>query len=117
MMRDHDERSGSLVEFSDAYNTVGNNDSDERWERLIEPFHREIRTRFANVLRRLDGIHLFEMTNSRDNVALGIHVHDSKFSPDGVLADVHLLNPENVHRKFMADYERHLKAEKILYGN
>ena len=116
MMRDHDERAGSLVEFSDAYNSAGNDDLDISWDRLIEPFEREIRTRFANVLRRLDRIHLFEMTNSRDKVTLGIHVHDSKFSPDGVLADVHLLNPENVHRKFMADFERHLEARKILYG-
>jgi len=116
MMRDHTERSGDLVEFSDAYNSGEDRGSSAAWERLIEPFEREIRNRFSNVLRRLDRIQLFEMTNSRDNVTLGIHVHDSKFSPDGVLADTHKLNPEIVHRNFMADYERHLEAEKILFG-
>ena len=116
MMRDHTERSTDLVEVSDAYNSVAYEDTDAAWERLIEPFESEIRTRFSNVLRRLDRIQLFEMTNSRDNVTLGIHVHDSKFSPDGVLADSHMLNPDTVHRKFMADYERHLEAEKILWG-
>ncbi len=117
MMRDHTERSTDLVEVSDAYSSVPYEDTDAEWERLIEPFEREIRTRFINALRRLDQIQLFEMTNSRDNVTLGIHVHDSNFSPDGVLADTHKLNPVIVHRKFMADYERHLEAERILRGN
>ena len=116
MIRDHHDRSTSLVEFSDAYNSGTMDEQESRWDKLIEPFEREIRTRFANVLKRLDRIHLFEMTNSRDKITLGIHVHDSKFSPDGVLAETHKLNPENVHRNFMADYERHLEAEKILFG-
>ena len=116
MMRDHTERSGSLVEFSDAYNRGPDAGSVAAWDRLIEPFEAEIRERFSNALRRLDQFNLFEMTNTRDNVTLGIHVHDSKFSPDGVLADTHKLNPETVHRKFMADYERHLEAERVLFG-
>ncbi len=116
MIRDHHDRSTSLAEFSDAYNSGTMDEQESRWDKLIEPFEREIRTRFANVLKRLDRIHLFEMTNSRDKITLGIHVHDSKFSPDGVLAETHKLNPENVHRNFMADYERHLEAEKILFG-
>ena len=116
LMRDHRERSTSLIEFSDAYSRGPDAGSDAAWDRLIEPFEAEIRERFSNALRRLDQINLFEMTNTRDNVTLGIHVHDSKFSPDGVLADTHRLNPEIVHRKFMADYERHLEAEKVLFG-
>ena len=116
MMRDHHDRSTSLVEFSDAYNYGPDSGSEAAWERLIEPFEAEIRNGFANALRRLDQFHLFEMTNTRDNITLGIHVHDSKFSPDGVLADTHKLNPEGVHRKFMADYERHLDAQKELFG-
>ena len=116
MIRDHTDRSGSLVEFSDAYNSSPDNALEAAWDRLIEPFEAEIRRRFSNALRRLDQIHLFELTNSRDNITLGIHVHDSKFSPDGLLADTHKLNPEIVHRKFMKDYERHLEAEKLLFG-
>lgn len=115
MIRDHHDRSTSLVEFSDAYSDSYDSDP-AAWDRLIEPFEAEIRERFSNALRRLDQIHLFEMTNTRDNVTLGIHVHDSKFSPDGMLADTHKLNPESVHRNFMAEYERHLEAEKILFG-
>lgn len=104
--------SEQVDELYDGYvDELGEDREDDAFDIIYPPYER-IEARIVNAIRRLDQQHIFEKTNSRDNITL-------LFSSD--LGDpetytIEELNPPHVCEKFIKDFQKFLKVRKVIHG-
>ena len=86
---------------------LGEDREDDAFD-IIYPFYERIEDRIVNAIRRLDQQHVFEKTNSRDNIILGFSIDLG----DPETYTIEELNPPHVCEKF----KKSLEVRKAIRG-
>ncbi|MCY3781604.1 MAG: DUF4303 domain-containing protein [Chloroflexi bacterium] len=103
-----DELEDELLEDEDV-------DEDELYEYVFDNIHDPIRDRLARVLQRLDKEGIFELTNKRENIHLGLH--DSNWPRDTLPGPFADLNPEESCRRYEQDKLVFDRVQAKLFGS
>ena len=105
--------SEQVDELYDRYvDELGEDREDDAFD-IIYPLYERIEARIVNAIRRLDQQHIFEKTNSRDNITLLF----SSDLGDPELYTVEELNPPHVCEKFIKDRQKYREVYETIHGD
>ena len=106
--------SEQVDELEDRYiDELGEDREDEVFFDIIYPLYERIEARIVNAIRRLDQRHIFEKTNSRDNITLLF----SSDLGDPEVYTVEELNPPHVCEKFIKDCQKSREVYEATLGD
>ena len=105
--------SKQVDELYDRYvDDLGEDREDDAFD-IIYPLYERIKARIVNAIRRLDQRHIFEKTNSRDNITL---LFSSDLGdPEGYTVEE--LNPPHVCEKFTKDRQKYREVYEAIHGD